>query len=380
MPAIDLDHNATTRPHPSVRAAMAAALDDTFGNPSSVHAAGRAARDLVERARAEVAALVGASPEEIVYCSGGTEGDNLAIRGAAHAMRRRTGRDLVISSPLEHPAVHASLAALAREGFRVAMVEVGPEGAIDPADVARLADGAALVTLAAANHEIGNRYDLAALAEAAHRGGAVFHTDAVQAAGRIALDLTGAGVDLATLSAHKLYGPKGIGAIVQRRGVEVDPLVEGGHQERGRRPGTENVPGIAGFGAACALARRQLSSWTPRIERLRARLEAGALAIEGARRFGSLVRVPGTANLGFRGVDGELLMASLDLEGIAVSTGAACTSGSIDPSAVILALGVPRAEAKQAVRFSLGWENSDEEIDRVLHLLPPIIARIRAAG
>ncbi len=376
---IYLDHNATTRPHPEVCAAIAAALEGSWGNPSSPHGPGRAARELVERARVEVAALVGARPEEIVFCSGGTEGDNLAVRGAARAMRERTGRDLVVSSPLEHPAVRASLEALAAEGFRVALVPVAGDGAIDPDDVARLAEGAALVTLAAANHEIGNRYPLAAFAAAAHRGGALFHADAVQAVGRMALDVAALDVDLATISAHKIYGPKGAGALVLRRGVTLAPLVVGGHQERERRPGTENVAGIVGLGAACALVRREGSGRVERVARLRDRLEAGALALDGARRFGARDRVANTSSLGFRGVEGEVVMMALDLEGVAVSTGAACTSGSIDPSPAILALGVPRAEARQAVRFSLGWDNTDEEIDRVLELLPAIVARARAA-
>ena len=360
---------------------MARALEEHFGNPSSVHAAGRAARDWVERARAEVASLVGAEVEEIVFCSGGTEGDNLAIRGAAHETRRRTGRDLVISSPLEHPAVLGSLDLLRREGFRIALLPVTSDGEIDPAEIVRAGEGgAAIVSLAAANHEIGNRYPIADFAAAAHRCGAIFHTDAVQAVGRVPFDFAGAGVDLATLSAHKIYGPKGIGAIVRRRGIELAAIVVGGPQERGHRPGTENVPGIVGFGAACTIVGRERVEWALRIERLRDRLENAALAIDGARRFGSSLRVPGAANIGFHGVDGELVMMSLDLAGVAVSTGAACSSGSVEPSAVILALGVSRNEAKQAVRFSLGWENTDAEIDRVIALLPEITARIRAVG
>jgi cysteine desulfurase len=378
---IYLDHNATTPPHARVRAAVAGALEAGFGNPSSVHAFGRAARDLVERARAEVAALAGAGPEEVVFTSGGTEGDHLAVVGAARAARAARGRDRVVSSPLEHPAVRGALAQLAGEGFAIALAPVDAAGRIDPADVRALVDGrTALCSFALANHEIGTVYPIAELAALAHAAGALFHSDAVQAAGKIPLDVEALGVDLLTLSAHKLYGPKGVGALYQRRGVELAPLVAGGHQERARRPGTENVPGIAGFGAAAALCREEMHAWSPRLAGLRDRLEQGALAV-GARRFGPAEgRVPNTANLGWEGVAGELLMASLDLEGVAVSTGAACTSGSLEPSPVVLALGVERAVALEATRFSLGIESTEEEIDAVLALLPAIVERVRAAG
>jgi cysteine desulfurase len=286
----------------------------------------------------------------------------------------------VVSSPLEHPAVAGSLRALAGEGFRITLLPVDGEGAIDPDALARaVGDDVALVTLAAANHEIGRVYPVGELAAIARRAGALFHCDAVQAAGKLPLDVAALGVDLATLSSHKLYGPKGAGALYQRRGLDLAPLTVGGHQERERRPGTENVPGIVGFGAACALARREGAAWAAHAARLRDRLEAGALALDGAHRFGGGGRVANTSSLGFAGVDGELLMESLDLAGVAVSTGAACTSGSIEPSPVILALGVSREAARTAVRFSLGWDNTDDEIDHVLALLPSLLERIRAA-
>ena len=377
--AIYLDWNATAPLCDEARAAMAAALDE-WGNPSSAHAAGRRARDLLERARDEVAALVGARGDEIVFCSGGTEGDNLAVRGAARAARRASGRDRVIASPVEHPAVSSSLDALAGEGFRIERLPVDETGAIDPAElVRRIGEDVALVTVQVANHEIGNLFPVGELASIAREAGALFHADAVQAAGRVALDVASLGVDLLTISAHKLGGPKGIGAIYERRGCSVEPLVVGGHQERERRPGTENLAGAVGFAAACAVSRREIADRAPRVARLRDRLEAGALAIDGARRFGGGARVCNTASVGFAGVDGELLMASLDLEGVCVSTGAACTSGSLAPSPVILALGVPRETAKTAVRFSLGPSTTGDEIDRVLALLPPLVERIRRA-
>jgi cysteine desulfurase len=378
MSRIYLDHNATTRTHPEVRAAMTPYLEECFGNPSSMHMEGRRARDAVERARREVAAFLGAAPEEIIFTSGGTEGDNLAIRGAAHAIRRRSGRTRIVSSPLEHPAVRASLEALAAEGFDVRLVPVLPDGSLDLAAFGRLLDEhTALVTLQLANHELGHLYPISQIAGLAHAVGALVHTDAVQAAGKVPLDAAALGVDLLTLSGHKMYGPKGVGAIYQRRGVELDPLVAGGHQERERRGGTENVAAIVGLGAACAIARREQGTWAEKMTVLRDRLEAGALAIPGARRFGGDPRVPGTTNLGFAGVEGELVLAGLDLAGVAVSTGAACTSGSLDPSPVLLALGLDRQTALTAVRFSLGRETTAEEIDHVLGVLPEIVARVR---
>ena len=273
---IYLDHAATAPVRPEVSAAMQAVLADAFGNPSSVHAAGRRARAAVEQARADVARLLGALPEEIVFTSGGTEGDHLAIRGLASAARARaaarSGRGAafgghVISSPLEHPAVRGALAALEREGFCVTLLPVDRSGAIDPEDLrAALRPETVLVTLAAANHEIGNRYPLAALAAVARAAGVLFHTDAVAAAGRVPLDVRALGVDAATVSAHKIEGPPGVGALFVRRGVDLDPLLAGGHQERERRPGTENVAGIVGFGAAARLA---APSWSPPVRRSR---------------------------------------------------------------------------------------------------------------
>jgi cysteine desulfurase len=377
MGRIYLDHNASSPLRAEARAAMAAALDGGLdGNPSSVHGEGRAARDAVERARAEVARLIGASAEEIVFTSGGTEADNLAIRGGARAGR---GRRRVVSSAIEHPAVGESLAALAAEGYEVARVAVGRDGAIAAEAVAALADeGTALVSLAAANHEIGNLYDVAALAAAARGRGALFHSDAVQAAGRVPIDVRAWGVDLLSISAHKLGGPKGVGALYVRRGVEPAPLLVGGHQQRGRRPGTENLIGIMGFGAACAAARRALAGEMAGIGGLRERLEAGLSSIPGARRFGAAARVPGTANLGFAGVEGEVVVMGLDLEGVAVSSGAACTSGAVEASPVVRALGFAKGEAREAVRFSIGAENTAEEIDRVVALVRSIVDRARA--
>jgi cysteine desulfurase len=377
---IELDHNAGAPLRPCARAAIALALEAGLGNPSSRHAAGRAAREAIEQARDQVARLVSASHEELVFCSGGTEADNLAVRGAARAIRAANGRRAVVSSPLEHPAVQESLEALAAEGFEVRRCRVDGTGSLDEEHLAALVDAqVALVTLAAANHELGTRYDVARLAALAHARGARFHTDAVQAARWERLDFPRLGVDYASLSAHKLGGPRGAGALYLRRDAPLAPLIVGGHQERGRRPGTEDLLGAVGFGAACAELIETLPAEAAAAAALRDRLEAGALKIDGARRFGGGPRVAGTANLGFRGAPGELLTEALDLEGVAASTGAACSSGSTRPSPVLLALGLAPDEARLAVRFSLGADTSAEEIDRVLALLPRLVARVRAA-
>jgi tRNA (5-methylaminomethyl-2-thiouridylate)-methyltransferase len=380
--SIYLDHNATTPPAPEVMEAMASALRELPGNPSSPHGPGRAARSALERARAEVAALVGATAEEIVFTSGGTEGNELAIGGllrGRRAMRGSSARPHVVSSPLEHPSV---LGALAGADVELTLLPVAGDGTIDPGILrAALRPDTALVTLALANHELGNIYDLATLAAIAHDGGALFHADAVQAAGKIPVDVRALGVDALTLSAHKLHGPKGSGAIFLRRGVPFDPAGRGGHQERERRAGTENVAGIVGFGVAARLAAADLSSEGARISSLRARLEARLLAIPDARRQGDPARaLPGTLNIGFAGAPGQLVAAALDLEGVAVSTGAACTSGSLDPSPVLLALGLSRQEATCALRFGLGRGTTVEEIERAAALVSEIVARVRRRG
>lgn len=357
------------------------AAADTFGNPSSIHAAGRRARDVVERARAEVAALAGARPEEIVFTSGGTESDNLAVCGLAEAARAADpARTVVVTSRLEHPAVIASVEALAARGFEVAWVPPDAHGRIALADVeARLGPRVALVTMQLASHELGNVYPIGEIAQRARACGARVHTDAVQAAGKIPVDAHALGVDALSISAHKLGGPKGAGALFLRAGVAIAAHTAGGHQERGRRPGTENVPGLAGFGAAARRAQARLGD-AARIATLRDRLEVGCRALGAQVNGDPRARVPNTTNVGFPGAEGELVVAGLDLAGVCASTGAACTSGSLEPSPVVLALGQDRATARTAVRFSLGPDTTEAEIDRVLALLPEIVARVRAAS
>lgn len=380
---IYLDHNATTPLRPEVRAAVVDALA-LQGNPSSVHALGRQARHAVETARAQVASLIGATAEEVVFCSGGTEGDHLAIRGLALAARqdRAGGPAHVISSQLEHPAVAAALGELRREGFSISHVECDEQGRVRPEALARaLRPETVLVTLAWANHELGNVADVPELARLAHAAGALFHTDAVQAAGRLPLNVGATQVDALTLSSHKLYGPKGVGAVFLRRGVNAHPVVSGGHQERERRGGTENVPGVVGFGEACRLAGEDLSDSAASIAQLRDALELRLLAIPGARVHGSPgQRVPGTSNVAFDGADGQLVAIGLDLQGVFVSTGSACTSGSLEPSPVLLALGLSAPRAREAVRFSLGRGTTTEDVDRAAELTATVVARVRAAA
>jgi len=375
---IYLDYNATTPLEPAVRAVMLDVLDSAHGNPSSIHREGREARERVERARRQVAALIGARPDDLVFTSGGTEADALAIHGLYRAARAAGRPPRVLVAAIEHPAVLGAAAALASLGAEVVAVPVDPSGRLDLDRLAEaLAGGAALVAVALANHEIGARQDIPAVAALAAAAGALVHCDAVQAVGRIDVDVDGLGAATVALSAHKLYGPKGVGALWIRPGTGLAPLFAGGHQERERRPGTENVAGIAGFGAAAALAAAPLGiAARARIAALAAGLEAGLLALPGARVHGA-DRVPGTVHVGFANAPGELVAQALDLAGVAVSTGAACTSGTVAPSPVLLALGQSRAAALEGVRFSLGRPTTDSEIQVLLELMPDILSRIR---
>lgn len=370
---IYLDHNATTPLAPEVLEAMTAALRDLHGNPSSTHAAGRAAREAVEQARAEVAALIGASPEEIVFTSGGTEANDLAIRGA----RRSLGRAHAVSSRLEHPSVLGPLA----DG-PVSWLPVGPEGELDPAALPPLLRSeTALLALAVANHELGNITEVRAFAEIARAAGAAVHADAVQAAGKLPLDVAALQVDTLALSAHKLHGPKGVGALFVRRGAALEPVLRGGHQERERRAGTENVAGIVGFGVAARLARAALAEDAARISTLRDRLAARLTGIAGARRNGDPARaLPGTLNVSFEGAPGQLVAAALDLEGVCVSTGAACSSASLQPSPVLLAVGRSPEEAATALRFGLGRGTTEADVEHAATLTAEAVARVRARG
>jgi cysteine desulfurase len=371
---IYLDHNASTPVRDEVADAMARALRACWGNPSSVHAEGAAARAAVEQARERVAALLGAPARAVVFTSGASEANNTVVSRIAGAH--------VVSSNVEHPSVEAPLAARAARGDRVTRVPVDAEGRLDPDAVAdALGADTALLTLLYAHNETGVLQPLPEIAERAHARGVRVHADVTQAVGKIPVSLPALGVDFASLSAHKLGGPKGVGALVARGDAGFEPLLCGGPQERGRRGGTENVPGIVGFGVACELARRELATRTPELAALRGRLWDGIAAkIPRVRRNGSARHaLPNTLNVCFQGADGELLVQALDLEGIAAATGAACSSGSIEPSRALLALGLDGAEARASLRFSVGHGVEVAQIDHVLAVLPDLVARVRGA-
>jgi cysteine desulfurase len=371
---IYLDFNATAPLVPAARDAITAALAHV-GNPSSIHAEGRAMRQLVEQARTAVADLVGRARDRVVLTSGGTEANALGVLGLAAVVEQRCGPRVAVGSPIDHPSLRGALAALAPRGWEVRWMPVDPAGvpAVDRAAAALV--GAGLAAWGHVNHELGTVADTAALAAAARAAGALVHVDAVQAAGKLALGDVPA--DALALSGHKLGAPPGVGAVIVARDEGL-PLIDGGHQERGRRPGTENVLGAVGLGAAAQAARP--AEW-PAVAALGDRLERGLLAIGGVCVHGAAARrVGGTVNAGFAGARGDAIAMALDLAGVATSTGAACTSGSVQPSPVLLALGVPPRDARGAVRFSLGRVTSADEIDAVLALLPAIVARARAHG
>jgi cysteine desulfurase len=377
---IYLDHNATTPPSPAVVDRMAALLREDFGNPSSLHHFGQRAKAALDEARSSVGALIGADPGEIVFTGSGTEGDNLAIRGVAEALEP-TGRRHLIVSAIEHEAVLNTAKALARRGWKVTHLPVGESGIV-ALDALREAftDDTALVSVMHANNEIGTIQPIAELAAVARERRALFHTDAVQSAGKIPIDVKALGVDLLTVSAHKFYGPKGVGAVWIRRGLRLLSPMTGGKQERGRRAGTENVAGIVGMGVAAAQARLKMADEGARLAALRDRLEEGILArvtgtaINGARS----PRVPNTTNISFDRTEAESLLIALDLDGIAVSTGSACSSGTLEPSHVLKAMGFPAHRTQNSIRFSLGAANTDADIDRVVAALPAIVEKLRS--
>jgi cysteine desulfurase len=377
---IYLDHNATTPPAPEVADRMTAALREAWGNASSVHHFGQQAKAALDDARASVATLVGADPSEVVFTAGGTESDNLAIRGAAEALEA-TGRRHLVTTALEHEAVLNTMQALARRGWKVTILPADGSGivSVDRAREAITAD-TALVSVMHANNEIGTIQPVAEIARAAHEHGALVHTDAVQTCGKIPVDVNALGVDLLSLAGHKFYGPKGTGALWIRRGVRLLPYLTGGRQERNRRAGTENVPALVGLGVAASLARQKMAHEGVRLAALRDRLEAGLLAaVPGAARNGaSDPRVPNTTNISFERVESESVLIGLDLAGIAVSSGSACSSGTLEPSHVLKAMGLSHLRTLGSIRFSLGTSNTEAEIDRVIDVLPPLIEKLRS--
>jgi cysteine desulfurase len=377
---IYLDHNATTPVDPAVLTAVTEAMRDEFGNASSVHHFGQRAKARLDDARQHVAALINGAPTEVVFTSGGTEADNFALRGVAEALEPLGKRHLVTSA-IEHEAVLRTMTALERRGWRVTRVAPDRHGVVRADDVAAaLTDETALLRVMHANNEIGTIQPIAELARIAKARGAVFHTDAVQSIGKIPVDAKALGVDLLSLSAHKFYGPKGVGALWVRRGLRLQAPITGGKQERSRRAGTENVPGIIGFGVAAHLAALRLVADGASQSALRDALEQGVLErIEGTHVNGAGERrVPNTTNIGFAGVEAESLLIALDLEGFAVSTGSACSSGTLEPSHVLKAMGLPLHDTQNALRISLGRHTSAGDVAALLDALPPIVTRLRA--
>jgi cysteine desulfurase len=377
MRRVYLDHNASTPVHPDVLAAMMPFFSEQYGNPSSIHSFGREARDAVETAREEIARFLGVSAEETVFTSGGTEADNLAVKGVAWA--RGTGH--IITSRVEHHAVLRTCQALERVGFAVTYLGVDQHGLVDPDEVRQaIRPDTILVTIMFANSEVGTIMPIDAIGRVTRERGIPFHVDGVQAFGKIPFSLRGLGIDLLSCSSHKIYGPKGIGALYVRKGTKMVSIQHGGDHERRRRAGTENVPAIVGFGKAVAIRARDMAEEAPRVTALRDRLWDGVRArVEDVRLNGHPTRrLPGTVNMSFRGIEAESLILALDLKGIGASAGSACTSGSLEPSYVVTAMGVPTEWALGALRYSLGRSTTAEEIDHVLEVLPAVVERIRS--
>lgn len=379
MRRVYLDHHATTPLASEVLEAMRPYFLEEYGNASSVHAFGQRARAAVEEARAEVARLINADPAEIVFTSGGTEGDNTAVLGVVEAAE--ASKKHIVTTAIEHPAVLYAARSLEERGVRVTYLDVDSGGVVDPQEIAgAIQPDTVLVSVMHANNEVGTLQPIREIGRVARERGIAFHTDAVQAMGKVEIDVRELGVDLLTMSAHKICGPKGVGALYIRKGTRLRPLLHGGHHERDRRPGTENVPGIVGLGAAARLAQQHLAEDAARVGALRDRLESGLVKavplvhVNGDRAH----RLPTTANLRFAHVDGEALVIALDLAGLACSTGAACSSGSLEPSHVLAAMGLPREQARSSVRFSLGRSTTDADIEFALEVIPRVIERLRA--
>ena len=376
-----LDYNATTPVDPSVFSAMEPYFTANFGNAGSIHSPGQRARSAVDAARESVAALLGAKPGEIVFTSGGTEADNLAIFGVAGAVQDAASKKHVITTAIEHHAVLNACEELERRGVDVSYVPVNPSGVVDPEDIRRaLRPETLLITVMHANNELGTVQPIEEIGRVAREANVYFHCDAVQSAGKLPLDVESLGVDLLSISAHKIYGPKGVGALYVRSGTPIEPLFRGGHAERDRRPGTENVPGIVGLGKAAELAAQKMAADASRIGALRDRFEEAvrrlvpSAKVNGDRRH----RVWNTANLTFPAAGGEALVIALDLQGIECSTGAACSSGAVEPSHVLKAIGLSDSDARSTVRFSLGRFTTHAEIDEAIRVLPGVVERLRA--
>jgi len=381
MRRVYFDNNATTPLAPEVFEAMRPYLTEDFGNASSIHWYGQRAKAAIEAAREQVAQLIHARPSEIVFTSGGTESDNAALLGIVEASRSQTKH--VITTTIEHQAVLSTARAIEKMGASVTYVRVGASGLVDPADIDRaIRPDTVLISVMHANNELGTIQPIEEIGRIAREKDVYFHTDAVQSTGKIPVDVEKCGIDLLAISAHKLYGPKGVGALYLRKGTIVKPLIHGGHDERDRRPGTENVAGIVGLGKAAQMAREHMAEDALRLATLRDRLEAGILnavplsTVNGDRAH----RMPTTTNIRFDHTEGEGFVIALDLRGIACSTGAACSSGSVEPSHVLTAIGLKHEQARSSIRFSLGRFNTDADVDAALEVLPAVVERLRAVS
>ena len=377
MNRVYLDYNATTPVEPRVLDAMLPYFSGEFGNAASIHTPGQRARAAVETAREQVAAFIGARAQEIVFTSGGTESDNHAIFGIVEAAGGREKH--VITTAIEHEAVLNTCQALEKSGVRITFLPTNQEGQIDLGDLERaVRPETVLITVMHANNELGTIQPLEEIGRFARERDIYFHTDAVQSAGKVPLDVNTLEVDLLSLSAHKFYGPKGIGALYIRSGTRLRQLLYGGHHQRGFRPGTESVAGIVGLGKAAEIAHASLRADTQRLSALRDKLELELLArVPLARVNGGAWRTPNTTNLVFPGIEGEALLIALDLKGLACSTGAACSSGAVEPSHVLTAIGLRPEDARASLRFSLGRHTSDEEIDFALEVVPSAVEQLR---
>ncbi len=379
MRRIYLDHAATTPTRPEVVKAMLPYFTDIFGNPSSIYSSGQEAKGAIEEARAKIASFIGARGEEVVFTSGGTESDNLAIKGVAYANEHRGNH--IITTSIEHRAVIETCKFLEGRGFKVTYLPVDRNGLVDPQDVRKaIIDKTILISVMHANNEIGTIEPVAEIGKIAKEEGIYFHTDAVQTVGHIPVNVDEIGVDLCAMSAHKLYGPKGVGALYIRKGTRFTPIMHGGEHERYRRAGTENVPGIVGFGKAIELAQGEMVEEAKRLVPLRDKLIEGLLErIDLVRLNGHpWQRLPNNVNVSIKFIEGESMILNLDLEGICASAGSACSSSSLEPSHVLVALGLSPQEAHGSLRFTLGRETSEEDVDRVLEILSRIVARLRS--
>ncbi|MEN6566824.1 MAG: cysteine desulfurase NifS [Veillonellales bacterium] len=378
MKRIYFDHSATTPVDSEVASVMMEYMTDKFGNPSSVHSFGREVKKAVGEARAQVSDLIAANNDELFFTSGGTEGDNLALKGVALANRQRGNH--IITTSIEHHAILHTCDNLEKQGFAVTYLPVDENARIRLEDVEQaITDKTILISVMFANNEVGTLQPIAEIGKLAREKGIYFHTDAVQAAGNYPLNVKEYNIDLLTLSGHKFYGPKGIGALYVRRGVRIDAVQHGGGQERSLRAGTENVPGIVGLGKAAAIAKRDMTKKIVHITALRDKLIKGLQEkVSDIKLNGHpVLRMPGSVNFSFLAVEGESLLLNLDLKGIAASSGSACTSGSLDPSHVLLAMGLPQEVAQGSLRISLGRDNTQEEIDYCLAVLPEVVDRLR---